>query len=67
MLFKVKKHLYNGLAFGLMMSVFFIVRNLMDIEDFNFKSIFKVFAIGIFAGLVAGFLFGLFIRFYKPK
>jgi hypothetical protein len=61
-----KNRFKAGLRFGIVMTVFFILLNLLTNDNHTFKEILGSVASGIIAGLISGFLFGwimgLFIK-----
>ena len=53
-----KAKLRAGLFFGITMSIFFILRDLWNIENFTTKSLLTIIFLGIMCGAIAGILFG---------
>jgi hypothetical protein len=55
-----------GLSFGIPMTVFFILQNLLEQDNLTTKNIIHSIILGVFAGAVAGLLFawlgGLFVK-----
>ena len=62
-----KYKLRAGLFFGIIMSIYFILRSLWDIEYFTTKSVLTIILLGIMGGAIAGslfvFLMGKFSKF----
>lgn len=54
----IKKKFRSGLGFGIGLTVFFILQNLLIQEHQTSKEIMKSVFAGIIAGVIGGFLFG---------
>src|SRR6476661_10010608 len=59
-----KKIIKNGLNFGIGMTVFFILQNLLINENHTTNQVLKSIITGIAAGLLSGVLFGWLIGFF---
>ena len=57
-----KNNVRAGLFFGILMSIFFILRNLWGVEYFTTKSLLMNILIGIVCGAMAGILYGYSIE-----
>lgn len=64
---KKNKWLQSGLAFGLGMTIFFILQNLFQADEITTKVVMKAVVAGLVGGLVAGLLFGLILKFFAQS
>lgn len=63
-----KKRFRSGLGFGVAMAVYFTLQNIWSAEELGSNTVFKAIAVGLVSGAVAGLLFGwLMGLFAKSK
>ena len=65
--FSRKNNVRSGLFFGIAMTVFFILQNLLQKNNQTTKEILISVISGIIAGIVSGFLFGWFMRMFRKS
>ncbi len=57
----------SGLYFGIAMAVFFILQNLLTLDNLTAEAITKFILSGLLSGTFSGFLFGLIIGILKSS
>lgn len=62
-----KFDLKTGLSFGVGITVSFIIRNLWIADALTSKTILKAFTSAVIGGVVAGFIFGLILGWFKSS
>ena len=64
---KNKPYLRAGLIFGNLMAIFFVITNLIELDNPSRDQILKSVLIGLISGTVSGTLFGLFLSLFAKS
>ena len=56
-----------GLFFGIIMAVFFILKDLWTAENYTAETLIRIIAVGLISGIIAAILFGYGISKIAPK